>query len=617
MGNESKEEYEPFAKRNVRIKMRDGIKLAADIYMPARDGKPTNNEYPTLLVRTPYNKYKNENDGVWFSKRGYVVCIQDLRGCFKSEGTFGKYEFSDIDGYDTIEWIAKQDWSTGKVGTFGGSFLAHTQVTTATQNPPHLSAMVLTEGGYANAYLSGVRHGGAFEMTSLCWLLTRGIHSKEAAENPVIKEALESIHLEGYLDPMRGQLKYGVTPFSLIPNYERVFFDSLIHSEYDDYWKAPWHSAELFYENFADVPILIETGWYDHYTLNDCMLYTGLSRRKNSPIKLIIGPWTHGGTSLTYSGEVEFGPKAPLDVSIATSYNHLRLRWFDRWLKNIDNGAEKDSTIRIFVMGGGSGARRYRFMQHGGRWRDEKDWPLPDTKYVKYYFHENGDLTTQWPSEKNSCTSYTFDPRNPVPTIGGNRHTHYMLGGEDKVKSEGAFDQIEKPDFFGSKHPYGPLAFRNDVLVFKTLQLTKSIEVTGPISVKLWVSSSAVDTDFTAKLIDWYPPNEDYPLGFAMNLTDGIIRARFHKSWEKPELLTPNEIYQLEITLYPTSNLFAKNHRIRVDLSSSNWPRFDINPNTGEPLGRSRRFVIADNTVYHSIKNPSHIILPIIKQERK
>lgn len=607
-----KEEYEVIIEKNVIIKMRDGIKLATDVYRPAVKGKPIEDRFPTLLVRTPYNKNRNVADAIWFCKRGYTVCIQDLRGVFKSEGSFVKYEFSDIDGYDTIEWIAKQDWSTGKVGTFGGSFLAHIQVSAATTNPPHLSAMVITQGGYANGYLTSIRHGGAMEMTSICWLLVRALNSKEAAANPVLKAALESIELDGYLDPKGGQLKEGVTPFSLIPNYEKVFFDSLTHSEYDEYWKKPWHSAELYYDQFSDVPILIEGGWYDHYTQNTSELYIGLSKRKKGPIKLIFGPWAHGGQSLTYAGEVDFGPTASLDVNIAPSYNHLRLGWFDRFLKGKENGAENDPSVRLFVMGGGNGQKKCQVMQHDGRWRIEKDWPLPGTKYTEYYFHKNNALSPESPKGKKSNVSYTFDPRDPVPTIGGNRHTHFMLGGENRVKYEGAFDQIERPGYFACKPPYLPLAFRNDVLVFKTPPLKNAIEVTGPIKVRLWASSSAVDTDFTAKLIDWHPPNPDYPMGFAMNLTDGIIRTRYRNSWEKQELMEPGKIYSFDITLYPTSNLFTKDHRIRVDISSSNWPRFDINPNTGDPLGKSRRFIIAHNTIYHDTKHPSHIVLPII-----
>jgi putative CocE/NonD family hydrolase len=604
-----------YVERNLMVEMRDGVRLATDLYRPAMNGKPIDEEFPTLLVRTPYDKNGGAEDGKWFCRHGYTVCIQDLRGVFNSEGAFGKYENSDVDGYDTIEWIAKQDWSTGKVGTFGGSFLAHVQVAAAAINPPHLSAMVLTEGGYANAFSTSVRHGGAFEMTGLTWLLMGGIRSQEAAKNPVIRAALQSIPLDSYLEPVLGQVKKGITPFNQVPNYENVFFESLLHTEYDDYWKTPWHSAELYYEEFADVPTLIQTGWYDHYTENDCKLYRGLSRTKKGPIKLIVGPWTHGGTSLTYAGEVEFGPKAPLDVSISPSYNHLRLRWFDRWLKGIENNAEEDPAVRIFTMGGGLGRRKYRFMQHGGTWNFESDWPLPETKFTSHYMTESGNLTPRVPIEKNSSTSYTFDPRNPVPTIGGQRDPHYMLGGEYR-NLEGAYNQVERKEFFGSKPPFVPLTFRNDVLVFKTQPLPEPIEVTGPVKVKLWISTTAPDTDFTAKLVDWYPPNIDYPLGFAMNLTDGITRARYRDSWERPTLLKPNEIYPLEITMYPTSNLFAKNHMIRVDISSSNYPRFDINPNTGDSLGKSRRFSLTDNTVYHEIDHPSHIILPIIKRNK-
>jgi putative CocE/NonD family hydrolase len=336
LNNEPKTDLDYVVEKNIKVQMRDGVKLALDFYKPLNNGRLKKGRYPTLLVRTPYNKDNYQKDGVWFSSKGYAVCIQDIRGRFQSEGSFVKYGFSDVDGYDTIEWAAKQNWSTGKVGTFGGSFLAHVQVAAATQKPPHLRAMVLSQGGYANAYLSGIRHGGAFEMTSLCWLLTRSLNSNDASQNPVIKKALEMIPLEGYLDPRRGQVKQGITPFNFFPDYEKIFFDTLLHSEYDEYWKTPWHSAELFYDNFADVPVLIETGWYDHYTLNDCMLYTGLSRGKRGPIKLIIGPWTHGGTMLTYSGEVEFGPTAPLDAGIAQSHNDLILGWFDHWLKAID-----------------------------------------------------------------------------------------------------------------------------------------------------------------------------------------------------------------------------------------------------------------------------------------
>ena len=613
MSKESKEEYDCFIEKDILVKMRDGTQLATDLYRPAKNGNLVEGRFPTLLVRTPYNKDRNKEDGIWFGKRGYTVCIQDLRGRFKSEGQFVRYEFSDVDGYDTIEWIAKQDWSTRKVGTFGGSFLAHVQSAAATTNPPHLSAMVLSQGGYANAYLADNRYGGAFELHGLNWLLGRATDSKEASENPVIKGAFESVPFESYLDPTKGQVKFGVTPFSLVPSYEKVFFDILTHSEYDEYWKTPWHSAELYYDNYADVPILIETGWYDHFTLNDCRLYIGLSKRKKGPMKLIVGYWLHGGTSLTNAGEVDFGPKSPLDVSIAPSYNHLRLRWFDRWLKGIQNGAENDPPVRIFVMGGGSGLRRYQFMQHGGRWRAEKDWPLPDTEYINYYFHENGDLTPESPLEEKSYTPYTYDPRNPVPTIGGPRDTLVSIRGVYR-NFEGAYDQVERPHLTGCKYPLVPITFRNDVLVFKTPPLPDQVEVAGPITVKLWAFSSAVDTDFTAMLIDWHPPNVDYPWGFAMNLTEGIIRARYRDSWEKPELMRPGEIYQFNITLRPTSNLFVENHRIRVDISSSNFPRFDINPNTGDPLGKSRRFKIVDNTLCHDTAHPSHIILPVIRR---
>jgi hypothetical protein len=245
-------------------------------------------------------------------------------------------------------------------------------------------------------------------------------------------------------------------------------------------------------------------------------------------------------------------------------------------------------------------------MDHGGRWRREGEWPLARTQHTPYYFHVDGSLSTQRPDGDEPTSEYDYDPKHPVPTIGGS-----IFAGAP-VMEGGAFDQREGPRFFGSQEPYLPLSSRLDVLVFQTAALERDVEVTGPIEVKLWVSSSAPDTDFTAKLVDVCPPNEDYPQGFDLNITDGIMRARFRNSWEKPEMMEPGGVYQIAVQLYPTSNLFAKGHRIRVDISSSNFPRFDVNPNTGEPLGLSRRTQVAHNTVYHDAGRPSHVLLPVI-----
>ena len=313
-----------------------------------------------------------------------------------------------------------------------------------------------------------------------------------------------------------------------------------------------------------------------------------------------MGPWTHGGWGVSYAGDVDFGPDAVMD-----DYNGYRLRWYDRWLKGIDNGVEQEKPVRIFVMGKGDSRKDPNDrLRHLGIWRNEADWPLPDTQYVPYHLHADGALSPD-PPQASAPSRYSFDPRDPVPTIGGG----LSAGGD--VLPAGAYDQQCGERFFGAQGTL-PLAARSDVLVFQTPPLKKDLEVTGPLTVKLWASSSAVDTDFTVKLIDVHPPNPDYPAGFAQNISDSIIRARYRNAREQAEPMVPERIYEFEIVMYPTSNVFAAGHRIRLDVSSSNFPRFDVNPNTGGPLGRDRRLVIAENAIYHDPEHPSHIVLPVI-----
>jgi putative CocE/NonD family hydrolase len=364
----------------------------------------------------------------------------------------------------------------------------------------------------------------------------------------------------------------------------------LTKTEHTDYWEKPDLCAEKHYDNIPDIPILLIGSWYDSYTRSTSDNYRGLAKRKKGPIRLIFGPWTHGWQNLerTYSGEVEFGVDARIQgEALASRANDLALRWFDRWLKNRNTKLKDDSPVKLFVMGGGTGKKNAQGrLNHGGRWRDEQEWPLGRAKSSPYYFHGDGTLSMEPPNENAQPSTYSFDPRNPVPTIGGN------ISSAEGVMMPGAFNQIDRPGVLGCKPPYLPLASRNDVLVFQTSPLNQDIEVTGPITATLWISTSASDTDFTLKLIDLYPPNEDYPTGFAMNLSDTIFRTRFYNSWKTPQLLKPNKIYKLNMVSYPTSNLFKVDHQIRVDISSSNYPRFDINPNSGEPLGRGRMCII-------------------------
>jgi putative CocE/NonD family hydrolase len=325
-----------------------------------------------------------------------------------------------------------------------------------------------------------------------------------------------------------------------------------------------------------------------------------LRKAKKSFQRLVIGPWTHGGQTRSNAGEAEFGPDA------AIAFNDLRARWFDRWLKGVDNGIEREAPVRIFVMGGGDGHKTPEgriFV--GGSWRDEQEWPLARTQATPYYLQQGGALAPQKPAGAPEPTRYTFDPRSPVPTIGGN------VSSEGALMFRGAADQRCRPDFWLCQDGK-PLSTRNDVLVFQTPPLDRDVEVTGRLIVKLWASSSAPDTDFTAKLIDVYPPNADYPAGVDLNVGDSIVRARYRKGPGKAELMTPGQVYEFTIEMYPTSLVFKKGHRVRLDISSSNFPRFDVNPNTGEPLNDHRRWAIADNAIYHDAEHPSHIVLPIV-----
>ena len=254
---------------------------------------------------------------------------------------------------------------------------------------------------------------------------------------------------------------------------------------------------------------------------------------------------------------------------------------------------------------------------HGGYWREETSWPLPDTEFVKYYFHADGSLNAAGPVADVSPTTYPYDPDDPVPTIGGSFSGALKRGAYDQRERE--FKSLgggSENGFYGSKPPYLPLKTRSDVVVFQTEPLAEDVEVVGPIRVTLFAASTALDTDFTAKLIDVYPPSRDFPSGFDMNLTDGIVRARYRNSPERQELMTPGQIYEFVIEPFPTGNVFKKGHRIRIDISSSNFPRFDVNPNTGEPLGKHRRMIVADNSIYHDAAHPSHIVLPIVPAGR-
>ena len=622
--------------RDVFIPMRDGIRLATDLFRPARDGEPLPGPFPTILCRTPYDKtdrrYSEMADT--FTPLGYVVVLQDLRDRQRSEGS-GDYEHfatphEGRDGYDTIEWIASRPWSNARVGMVGSSFAAITQVRAALERPPHLTA-IWPDVTPTDNYQHQGREGGAMQL-QMFWALF--VHAQDAQD--IRDDPARQAQVWEDLRNMRQLLldtpwKAGQLSLRHTPKLEEILLNYYTRGVRDAWWDDVRNCYPAHFHAHADIPGTFSTGWYDAYPLPMTEYYAAMARQNRQHQRLVVGPWGHGGMrgESSFMNEVDFGPDSVWGVK---RYFAEQLHFFERTLRDQDNGLEQAPPVRIFVMGGGSGQRNAQGrIDHGGRWRDEQEWPLARTAWAPMYFHADGQLSAQAPATGAASRSFVFDPAHPVPSIGGGLCGIMELPPEDAggpesmwsrflnpvlrlryVLGPGPLDQHETPETFGARAPYPRLSERPDVLVFQTPPLTEAMEVTGPITVHLYVSSSTPDTDFTAKLIDVHPPTATDPQGFDMNLCDSVIRCRFREGWYREVFMTPGEVYRVTITLPPTSNLFARGHRIRVDISSSNFPRLDINPNTGEPLGRHTHNLVATNCVHLDREHPSHIVLPLI-----
>ena len=591
------------------VAMRDGIRLATDIHLP--DGAEP---FPVIMERTPYGRHLPSRSEITaanrtplsrselasrFTAHGYAVVFQDTRGRYGSEGRFVKYLSDAEDGFDTCAWLRGQSWCDGRICTMGLSYAAHTQAALGCLDPPGLVAQVLDCGGFSNSWRSGIRQSGAFELKQATWAFRNAAVSPEADADPVMKAALDNEDIRDWFARM--PWKPGHSPLRHHPDYEAYLFEQWTHGAFDSFWQQLGIWAEGWHERYSRAACVHMSSWYDPYTLTAASNYTGLRRAGRGPQRLILGPWTHGDRSDRVFGDVDFGPDAPLD-SWATDWITYRLRFFDHVLR----GATWDeSAVRIFVMGGGSGRRTSQgHLDHGGRWITANDWPVPGTRFQSFYLHNNGRLEAA--TSHDGSLSFQFDPAHPVPTIGG------AFSSLEPVATAGAFDQTEGPAFFGCWAPFLPLASRADVLVFQTPPLREAIEIAGPVEAQLWVATDGPDTDFTAKLIDVHPPSNDYPRGYAMNLTDGIVRLRYARDPAKPQPSSANEVIAIRITLFPTANLFMPGHRIRLDISSSNFPKFDVNSNTGEPEGAALRRRIATNSVFMDAARPSSVVLPVL-----
>lgn len=537
----------------VPVPMRDGTELMANVARPEAEGP-----YPVILLRTPYGKPGKDNgDMKRYTEAGYVMVVQDCRGTGTSEGAWDPFAYDVQDGLDTQEWVGAQPWCNGTIGTAGGSYLGWTQWASAPGASPLLKCAVPVVP-FGEAFPGLAYYGGAFQLALLMgWGVgVGGVHLNPEEQ----QEAFRHLPLQTYGDQFEKPVPY--------------LNDWIAHNTNDAYWRQ--RGVDGRYDEIR-IPILNIGGWYDIFSKPVIDLVTRVREQSDNRLVrrnqfVVVGPWAHG-VGKQKVGELDFGPEAKRDLG------DLQFQWFEYWLKEQDTGVEDWPAYHLFIMG-------------ENRWRGEQEWPLARTQYTPMYLRGGGQangskgdgaLSLEPPGEEPADV-FTYDPENPVPTVGGNN----LVGAK-----AGPYDQSD-------------VELRDDVLVYTSDVLAEDLEVTGPVSMVLYAASTAPDTDFTAKLVDVHPD------GRAFNLCDGILRARYRKGPDAAESLTPGTIEKYEIDLWVTSNLFKAGHRVRVEISSSNFPRFDRNPNSGLPFGTDTTLFPATQTVYHTAQYPSHILLPVI-----
>jgi uncharacterized protein len=572
-----KPRYQVRIEKDVMVKMRDGVRLAADLYFPTGAGA----KLAAILIRTPYNKapYRGAaSDARGLAGQGYVVAVQDTRGKYHSEGDYSENAGDATDGYDTIGWLSSRSWSNGKVGTYGCSYLGDVQIFQAPLRHPNLKAMIPQSAGASvgtaqgRYYYFGSRKGGTVEIASgLGWYANAGSRVRGLPAQNIPDSTLRKFWTTL---PLLGMVERAGGP--------PTDWDDIASREFTDPWWerfGPLKDADRF-----SAPALHVDSWYDYGVAEVLTEFNLFRTNAETPAArdnqfAVISPSNHC-ESESLGEHTVIGGRELGDARF--DYYPLYLKWFDHWLKDIDNGVTARPKLMLYIMG-------------RNQWRAEQEWPLARTSYTRYYLHSDGHantrsgtgtLSTEAPG-KESFDSYTYDPADPVPSRGG------PICCTGDPHADGSYDQSK-------------IEMRPDVLVYTTPVLKDGVEVTGPLKVVLSVSSSARDTDVTAKLVDVYPD------GTAYNVQEGILRLRYRDGFTKKVWMEPDKTYEAAVDLEVTANYFGAGHRIRVEISSSNFPRFDRNLNTGGDNYSETKWVTAHNRIHHSAAHRSYLLLPVI-----
>lgn len=567
-------------RRAVSVPMRDGVQLAADLYLPQAQGR----KFPVILIRTPYKKEMMEIEGNYYCRRGYAVVIQDCRGRFASHGVWKPFFHESRDGYDTIEWAAAQEWSSGKVGMIGGSYVGWVQLWAAAEKPPHLTTIIPNVAPPDPFFNIPYEYGVFFTLGAIWWADI--LESKATAD--ISGQAMLRVNEKKY-ETILKSLPVIELDKKILGRENPYWREWIRHNRNDDFWRPANFLDKL---SGLDIPVFLQSGWFDGDGIGSKLNYLELKKSRNPWQKLILGPWGHSDQSTATLGETDFGPQAAPDLK------RLYLRWFDRWLKEIDNGIEKEPLVQLFVM-------------FSNRWLSGDRYPLPGTQFTRFYLDSekgantsqgDGRVVTAAPQKEESADRYTYDPRDPTPSP-----NYFFLSAEEEKEQKGkTLDPAETKKKVQAFHE-AVSRERRDILVYQSEPLTEPLTIAGPVSAVLYAASSAVDTDWFVTLSD---VDEQ---GNIFSLCRGMLRARFRHSMKNPEPLTPNQVFPFQIDMWHTAVTFRQGHRIRVEVTSAMFPEFSRNLNTGGHNEMETKSLPARQTIRHDKTYPSHILLPVVK----